>query len=117
MNPTSLGPVFSLRHRAGIGACLFTINRYLRVRATKSFFAGAPPTIENKIERIIQNTKVAFGDRDRGGQISENLRGGVKISNFQGPLKLASFHRDSMEKRQFGEVSRDNFRGELHPPL
>ena len=61
-----------------------------------------------------------LGDRDRGGQISENKGGGVKILNFQGPLKLAP--QRFIEDRQFGgqksKVSRGNFRGEFPlPPL
>ena len=49
INPKSLGQAFSLCRRAGIDAAL--------VRA-HFLFAGAP-TIENKIEQQVQNTKVA----------------------------------------------------------
>ena len=48
-NPKSLGPAFSRCRRAGIDAALAKAD---------FFFAGAP-TIENKIEQTIQNTKVA----------------------------------------------------------
>ena len=48
-NAKSLGPAFSLCRRAGIDAALAKAD---------FFFAGAP-TIENKIEQKIQNTKVA----------------------------------------------------------
>ena len=49
INPEILGSVFSLCCRAGIDAALVKAD---------FFFAGAP-TIENKIEQKIQNTKVA----------------------------------------------------------
>ena len=48
-NAKSLGPAFSLCRRAGIDAALAKAD---------FLFAGAP-TIENKIEQQIQNTKVA----------------------------------------------------------
>ena len=48
-NPKSLEPALSLCRRAGIDAALAKAD---------FFFAGAP-TIENKIEQKIQNTKVA----------------------------------------------------------
>ena len=48
-NPKSLGPAFSLCRRAGIDASL----------AKPDFFYAGAPTIENKIERKTQNTKVA----------------------------------------------------------
>ena len=49
INTKSLGSRFSLCYRAGIDAALVKAD---------FFFAGAP-TIENKIEQKIQNTKVA----------------------------------------------------------
>ena len=48
-NPKSLGPAFSLCRRAGIDAALAKAD---------FFFAGAP-TIRNKIEQKLQNTKMA----------------------------------------------------------
>ena len=49
IHPKNLGPAFSLCRRGGIDAAL---------AKTDLFFAGAP-TIENKIEQEIENTKVA----------------------------------------------------------
>ena len=48
-NPKRLGSVFSLCCRAGIDAALVKAD----------FFSAGVPTIENKFEQIIQNTKVA----------------------------------------------------------
>ena len=49
INPKSLGSVFSLCCRAGMDAALVKAD----------FFFTGVPTIENKIEQKIQNTKVA----------------------------------------------------------
>ena len=49
INPKSLGPAFLLWRRAGIDAAL----------AKADYFSAAAPTIGNKIEQTIQNTKVA----------------------------------------------------------
>ena len=50
INPKSLGSVFSLCCRAGIDAALVKAG---------FFFSAGVPTIENRIEQKIQNTKVA----------------------------------------------------------
>ena len=49
INPKTLGPAFSLCHRAGIDAAFAKVD---------FLFVGAP-TIEKKIEQKNQNTKVA----------------------------------------------------------
>ena len=96
---------FSPGTRTGTYVCMFPGTRTgTRAHSPK------PPFCETA---LLSPSDFVSEERDRGGQISENLRG--KISKFQGPLKFAPFYGDSFENRQFGsqksKVSRGNFRG------